>query len=47
MPAVIAEGLFVTNEDDATALRKDAIVEAVAKGYAEGIKAYFAKYPVN
>jgi N-acetylmuramoyl-L-alanine amidase len=47
MPAVIGEGLFLTNEDDANALRKDAIVEAVARGYAEGIKAYFSKYPVN
>ncbi len=47
MPAIIAEGLFLTNEDDANALRKDAMVEAVARGYAEGIKAYFAKYPVN
>lgn len=47
MPAIIAEGLFITNEDDANALRQDAIVEAVARGYAEGIKAYFARYPVN
>ena len=28
-------------------LRKEAIAEAIARGYAEGIKAYFAKYPVN
>jgi N-acetylmuramoyl-L-alanine amidase len=47
MPAIIGEGLFLTNVDDANAIRKDAIVEAVARGYAEGIKAYFAKYPVN
>jgi N-acetylmuramoyl-L-alanine amidase len=47
MPAIIGEGLFLTNDDDANALRKDAIVEAVARGYAEGIKAYFARYPVN
>jgi N-acetylmuramoyl-L-alanine amidase len=47
MPAVIGEGLFLTNEDDANAIRKDAIVEAVARGYAEGIKAYFTRYPVN
>jgi N-acetylmuramoyl-L-alanine amidase len=45
MPAIIGEGLFLTNDDDATALRNDAIVEAIARGYAEGIKAYFAKYP--
>jgi N-acetylmuramoyl-L-alanine amidase len=47
MPAIIGEGLFLTNEDDANAIRKDAIVEAVARGYADGIKAYFARYPVN
>jgi len=47
MPAIIGEGLFLTNDDDANALRKDAIVEAIAQGYLEGIKAYFAKYPVS
>jgi N-acetylmuramoyl-L-alanine amidase len=45
MPAVIGEGLFLTNEDDAQALRKDSVVEAIAKGYAEGIKAYLSKFP--
>ena len=47
MPAIIGEGLFLTNEDDANAIRKDAIVEAIARGYAEGIKAYFIRFPVN
>jgi N-acetylmuramoyl-L-alanine amidase len=47
MPAIIGESLFLTNDDDANAARKDQIVEAVARGYLEGIKAYFAKYPVN
>jgi N-acetylmuramoyl-L-alanine amidase len=47
MPAIIGEGLFLTNDDDANAIRKDAIVEAIARGYFEGIKAYFAKYPAN
>jgi N-acetylmuramoyl-L-alanine amidase len=45
MPAIIGEGLFLTNDDDANAIRNDAIVEAVARGYAEGIKAYAARYP--
>ena len=45
MPAVIGEGLFLTNDDDANAARKEAVIEAIARGYAEGIKAYFAKYP--
>jgi len=47
MPGIIGEGLFLTNDDDANALRRDAIVEAIARGYVEGIKAYFAKYPLN
>jgi N-acetylmuramoyl-L-alanine amidase len=47
MPAVIGEGLFLTNEDDANALRNDNVIEAIARGYLEGIKAYFAKYPVS
>jgi N-acetylmuramoyl-L-alanine amidase len=47
MPAIIGEALFLTNEDDANAIRKDAIVEAVARGYAEAIKGYFARFPVN
>ncbi|MDQ3810326.1 MAG: N-acetylmuramoyl-L-alanine amidase [Chloroflexota bacterium] len=46
-PAIIGEGLFLTNDDDANALRKDSIVEAIARGYVEGIKAYFLKYPVG
>jgi N-acetylmuramoyl-L-alanine amidase len=47
MPAIIGEGLFLTNEDDANAIRKDAIAEAIARGYVDGIKAYFAKFPVS
>ena len=45
MPAIIGEGLFLTNDDDANALRNDKIVEAIAQGYVAGIKAYFAQYP--
>jgi N-acetylmuramoyl-L-alanine amidase len=47
MPAIIGESLFLTNDDDANAVRNDAIVEAIARGYADGIKAFFAKYPVS
>jgi N-acetylmuramoyl-L-alanine amidase len=47
MPAIIGEGLFLTNDDDANAIARDAIVEAVGHGYLDGIKAYFAKFPVN
>ncbi len=45
MPAIIGEALFLTNDDDANAIRNDRVVDAIATGYAEGIKAYFAKYP--
>jgi N-acetylmuramoyl-L-alanine amidase len=47
MPAIIGEGLFLTNDDDANALRNNNVVEAIARGYAEGIRAYFAKFPVS
>jgi N-acetylmuramoyl-L-alanine amidase len=47
MPAIIGEGLFLTNDDDANAARKDTIIEAIARGYAEGIKTYFSKYPAS
>jgi N-acetylmuramoyl-L-alanine amidase len=47
MPAIIGEGLFLTNADDANALRNNAVVEAIAQGYVAGIKAYFARYPVS
>jgi N-acetylmuramoyl-L-alanine amidase len=47
MPAIIGEGLFLTNDADANALRNNAVVEAIAQGYVAGIKAYFARYPVN
>jgi N-acetylmuramoyl-L-alanine amidase len=46
MPAVIGEALFLTNDDDANAIRKDAVVEAIARGYVDGIRAYFARYPL-
>jgi N-acetylmuramoyl-L-alanine amidase len=45
MPAIIGEPLFLTNDADATALRNNALVEAIAQGYVAGIKAYFGKYP--
>jgi N-acetylmuramoyl-L-alanine amidase len=47
MPAVIAEALYLTNADDAHALRQERILEALAKGYAEGVKQYFVRFPVS
>jgi N-acetylmuramoyl-L-alanine amidase len=40
MPAILGESLFLTNPADATALRDDRIVEAVARGYFDGVRAY-------
>lgn len=47
MPAIIAEALYLTNPDDAAALRQDRILEALAKGYADAIKQYVARFPVT
>jgi N-acetylmuramoyl-L-alanine amidase len=47
MPGIIGEALFVTNPDDARALRQDKVIEAVARGYADAIQAYFQKYPAG
>jgi N-acetylmuramoyl-L-alanine amidase len=47
MPGVIGEALYLTNEQDASALRKDRILEALARGYADAIRQYFEKYPPN
>jgi N-acetylmuramoyl-L-alanine amidase len=46
MPAIIGEALYLTNPDEASALRQDRILDALAKGYCDGIKAYFARFPV-
>jgi N-acetylmuramoyl-L-alanine amidase len=47
MPGIIGEALFVTNPDDAKALRQGNVLDAVARGYADAIQAYFQKYPVG
>lgn len=41
MPGILGEALFVSNDADAAALRRADIREAIARGYLEGIKAYF------
>jgi N-acetylmuramoyl-L-alanine amidase len=41
-PSVLVEGLFLSNPQDLAALRQDATLDALARGYAEGIRAYFA-----
>jgi len=47
MPGIIGEALYLTNDDDANALRQDGILEALARGYSEAIKQYFARFPVS
>ncbi|HLH22647.1 MAG TPA: N-acetylmuramoyl-L-alanine amidase [Chloroflexota bacterium] len=42
LPSALVEGLFLTNPQDAAALRQDATLDALARGYAEGIREYFA-----
>lgn len=41
MPAIIGEALFMTNDQDAEQLKRPEVQEAIARGYFQGIKAYF------
>jgi N-acetylmuramoyl-L-alanine amidase len=45
MPGIIGEALFLTNPDDANALRQPRILDALAKAYAEAVIAYFKQFP--
>ena len=45
MPGIIGEALFVTSTEDSQALRRENVLEAVARGYLEGIQAYFERNP--
>ena len=47
MPAVLAEPLYLTNPDDANALRQERILDALAKAYDEGVRQYFARFPAG
>ena len=47
MPGVIAEALYLTNEEDARAVRQDKVIEALARAYAESVKQYFQRFPVS
>ncbi|HEY7061112.1 MAG TPA: N-acetylmuramoyl-L-alanine amidase [Chloroflexota bacterium] len=42
LPSALVEGLFLSNPQDLAALRQDATLDALARGYAEGIREYFA-----
>lgn len=45
MPGIIGEALFVTNPEDAAAIRQERVLEGIARGYVEAIKAYFERFP--
>jgi N-acetylmuramoyl-L-alanine amidase len=41
LPSALVEGLFLSNPAEAALLRQDGTLAALARGYAEGIRAYF------
>lgn len=43
VPGILGETLFVTNDTEAELLTRPAIIEAIAKGYMDGILAYLRK----
>jgi len=42
MPGVLGEPLFLSNEQDAAALARNEVQEAIARSYLEAVNAYFA-----
>lgn len=47
MPAALGEALFLTNPEDANALRQERILDAIAQGYVDAVKEYFSRYEPN
>lgn len=47
MPAALGEALFLTNPNDASALRQERIVDGIAQGYVDAVKEYFSRYEAN
>jgi len=45
MPGALGESVFLTNPADAAALRRPAIVQAIARGYRDAVLRYLEKYP--
>lgn len=43
MPAVLGETLFLSNGAEAVQLTRDAMLDAIARGYREGLRRYFAR----
>jgi N-acetylmuramoyl-L-alanine amidase len=42
MPGALAEGLFLTNDQDATALRDPRTLDAIAQAYAQAVREYYS-----
>jgi N-acetylmuramoyl-L-alanine amidase len=45
MPGIIGEPLYLTNAEDAAAIRQPAVQDAVARAYADAVKEFLEKYP--
>ena len=45
MPGALGESLFLTNPADAAALRRPAILTAIARGYRDAVNGYFERFP--
>jgi N-acetylmuramoyl-L-alanine amidase len=45
MPGVLGESLFLSNPADSAVLRRADGVDAIARGYRDGVRAYFAAHP--
>jgi len=43
MPGITGEPLFMTNDQDAEQLKRPEVREAIARGYFEGVEAYFGQ----
>ncbi len=41
MPGIIGEALYMTNDQDAAQMQRPEVRDAIARGYCEGIQAYF------
>jgi N-acetylmuramoyl-L-alanine amidase len=45
MPGILGESLFMSNPSDSAVLRRSDGIDAIARGYRDGVRAYFAAYP--
>ncbi len=45
MPGILGESLFMSSPSDSAMLRRAVGIDAIARGYRDGVRAYFAAYP--